>query len=248
MAVKTLSLKNEIPSRQVNTLDPMDIRKLALLDKFKPEKNAGGEQALKKLPPISSCKLAAPFIELSKKYSNVFDFEIGAGILAQKMGYSPDDVFQFIRNFSLFLGMDDAHLNAGVFISVLLNECFKEGYFKSVEIDVRNAPDIRHLGHKNEAILTIHGDTGGGLGVAAVAGSITLNGNTDSAAGFAMQGGEVIVNGSAGTDTGYYMYGGTLRINGNIESLSTQIIGGDIFQFDRQLVKNGKIIAQPENK
>jgi len=96
--------------------------------------------------------------------------------------------------------------------------------------------------------LTVNRNAGIYTGNSMQNGNITINGSCGKGAGHNMYGGIITINGNAGARLGYEMNGGTIIVNGNILSFSTNIKGGDIFQFDRQIVKGGKIIAPPQNR
>jgi formylmethanofuran dehydrogenase subunit C len=53
------------------------------------------------------------------------------------------------------------------------------------------------------------------------------------------------IRGDAGANLGSCMCGGEIRVSGKIKSLASFITGGNIFQNGVQLVKDGKVIAQP---
>jgi formylmethanofuran dehydrogenase subunit C len=77
---------------------------------------------------------------------------------------------------------------------------------------------------------------------------LIVNGNCGTKAGSFMHAGELTINGNEEEGLGHYMKGGTIHVNGNIKSLGPGITGGNIFQYGRQLVKDGVVIDQPQNK
>ena len=96
--------------------------------------------------------------------------------------------------------------------------------------------------------LMIRGNADDNLGHHMKAGSIMLSGDCGPNAGFALRGGTIIINGNAGSKLGDEMTGGSIIVNGRIKSLSRNIIGGDIYQYGVQLVKDGKILHHPSRK
>jgi formylmethanofuran dehydrogenase subunit C len=116
---------------------------------------------------------------------------------------------------------------------------------------------LNGLGQSNEKKLIFHGDVRSNLGVEMKKGKITLFGNAGKNVGIRLKNGEIEVFGDAGERVGYDADGGTIRVHGNIESLGwfdlkegpMVMLGKEnIFQYDRQLIKDGNQIAMPINK
>jgi hypothetical protein len=113
-----------------------------------------------------------------------------------------------------------------------------------------------------------YGDSGNRLALRMAGGTLVTYGSTGTDAALNLQGGDVVVNGRAGYQAGEQLEGGSLTINGDADGFVGQWMqkgiiningktghfilenakGGDIFQFGRQIAKNGKIIAEPVNK
>ena len=78
-------------------------------------------------------------------------------------------------------------------------------------------------------------------------GRIAVYGNVDRAAGILMEGGELAIFGSTGAGAGAFMKGGILRVQKKL-FLHTIIRGGDIYQGDTQIVRDGIVIRRTNNK
>jgi hypothetical protein len=96
--------------------------------------------------------------------------------------------------------------------------------------------------------ITIRRDAGHEAGYRMEGGLIIIEGNAANNVGDNMKGGQIIINGNVGFNLGEEMRGGTISIDGNIGSLSKVIKGGNIFQRGRQIVKDGKQIAEIQNE
>jgi hypothetical protein len=159
--------------------------------------------------------------------------------MSKGISYTPKD----IENFSKSLAYCHAqhghctrlgHANmfdekVGVFLSALMNA----GKSKRFRIFAMGLPfKIRCLGAENTKIITVFGDLGENTGIR-------------------MHSGRLTVHGSVGGNVGSNASGGDIRINGNIRNLPWGSSFDDsnrkvnIFQYDRQLVKDGKIIGLP---
>ena len=98
-------------------------------------------------------------------------------------------------------------------------------------------------------ILEIYGGAGHSLGSGCHGCTIILHGSCgDEAGNYLGPGAKLIIKGNAGWKLGSYMHSGEIHVSGNIQSLGSEITGGNIFQNGRQLVRNGKIIDKPINK
>ena len=202
-----------------------------------------------------------PFLILCEKYPGYTTLD--AVEYARSHYYTQKDIQKFLDSFSVFLGIDDVHVVAGFFLSALINECKQD----NLVLSVKNAPGISVLGYRNTRNFTINGDVGDQTGLDSISGSITINGNSGLVLGYFMTGGTLTINGNAGRYLGSHMKGGKITVNGNteietarcmhdgeimvngkIESLSVDIRGGNVFQFDCQIVKNGHEMGQIKNK
>jgi len=96
--------------------------------------------------------------------------------------------------------------------------------------------------------VVVNGNVGYEAGEMLEGGSLTINGDAGADLGKMMRSGIITLNGNAGIWLADQMKGGTINVNGKISLLGDKIKGGNIFQNGRQLMKDGKIIAQPENK
>jgi formylmethanofuran dehydrogenase subunit C len=105
------------------------------------------------------------------------------------------------------------------------------------------------LGYKmDDGIITVNGNSKYQTGRDMNGGTIIINGDVDTQAGIWMNGGILIINGKCAHWLGNMMAGGTIIVNGIIKpSISDSLLKGNVFQFDRQLVDNGKRIADPIN-
>ena len=117
-------------------------------------------------------------------------------------------------------------------------------------------------------LITVNGNVKDTVGQWACGGTIIVNGDVEKSAGYGMYaGGTLIVNGNTGKDTCLAIFGGdvtingnvngqlcenmkggTVKVNGNIARIGPGIKDGNIFQRGRQLVKDGKQIADIQNE
>lgn len=244
---------------------PAATKSLAILDKLVPQENVGKEReqnvkenkAVKAMQEAFSGYLKKDLFKLDIKgrYST-------AGRQLKSREYTAGDVGTFSTSLVHFEEEKDFAERAGLFLSALMNR--SRG--KDFAIDIANLSiAIECLGYKNtknvtvngyagdhvgdrmeRGKITVNGDVGEDAGIKLKGGRILVKGNAGSSTGYDMSGGTIIVNGDASNMTGWCMRGGTIIVNGNIDSFGQSIEGGDIYQGERQLVKNGAKIDLPE--
>lgn len=111
--------------------------------------------------------------------------------------------------------------------------------------------------------VEIRGNAGDMAGYEQLGGTLEILGNVGNFAGHVMTDGTLLIHGNTGHSVGENMAGGTIRVDGRIERLSNYIylkgenthdgnasiaLGANIWHGKTQIVKDGKIIAQPINK
>ena len=140
----------------------------------------------------------------------------------------------------------------GNFLSALINRCSED----DIHLYVEALPfKISTLGNHNTKRVTIYGSLGSLIAMNMLSGKFVVYGDVNDIA-IGQKGGRAVVNGDVlgspgfGQDNlGDQMEAGDVVINGNIYcGLPTNASGGNIFQYGRQLVRNGGIIARPENR
>ena len=154
--------------------------------------------------------------------------------------------------------------SAGIFLSALVNSCKEDNFTIRLcnilatidSFGFKNRKNVVVFGDQRDNFgqymengsLTLYGNAQHALGSNLGGGSIIIHGNVGTICAFQVKNGEIIVNGNSGGLTGAKMQGGSLTVNGRISSLDSDLKGGNIFQYSRQLVQDGTVIAQPENK
>jgi len=251
-------------------LFPASTKPCALLDRFEQEHNQGKvRKQLSNKQGMHVARLLGAFIPFLEAYYG--DWEKDYYILTLKairgIEFTAKDIQALIpimAEYNSEPGFDHA---AGYFLSALANSARE----KSILLDIRVLETkLVSLGRFCTKELTITGNAGDSFGFGMRRGKLTLNGNCGEYTGLFMNNGELVVNGDSGDVTGYGMKKGILtvngncfgrvggeaqfmgddlviRINGNIRSIYS-VTSGNIFQYDRQIVKDGNEIAKIENK
>jgi len=122
-----------------------------------------------------------------------------------------EDVNGFLR----LVGEKDkkAHpFSLGVFVSRVLNICYKERY---IELDVGLVDGKIDIGDKlnKNVLIYVKGFVEGNIGDGMKNGIVIIDGDVKGRAGYYMEGGVIVVNGNV-DDVGWGMMGGYIDING----------------------------------
>ena len=235
--------------RQASALPAGAFGSIALLDRFQQQENAG--EARKQLHESSVApagKLAGPFLALCAKHSSRNDeFKKGLKETASNMQCGQSDIQQFLDNFSLFLGLDDVHARAGLFISYMIMACTDE----KIEISVKNSPGLDYLGYQiSGKRLDVTGDVGDYFGHSSCYCQLIVSGNAGKAAGyhlgdsnFPMSTSRLRICGNAGQDAGLDLVSGVISIEGDAtgigrgsSKLSEFHVEGNIYTGENNLI------------
>jgi hypothetical protein len=130
----------------------------------------------------------------------------------------------------------------GRILTALISACVEDKFTLDLSKAGFHLMDIRIRKGKDVALV---GSFGKGM-YAEMTGKLTIVGDVVDV-GLILVGGEMDVHGNSFGKTGYFMVFGTIRVFGNIASLGNPDGFGNIYQYERQLVKDGKIVAQPIN-
>jgi len=249
MLVKTITKEKLtfLPSNVSVAVFPVTTKSCALLDKLEKQEMIGKERK----PRV---KISNRMKKLEKAYSDflVQVKRIGSGIvtyiggdeaypialaIAKKIKYSPSDVDLFVsvslpalmktamKDQASQIMSDWCAQYTGQFISALINSSPDSDF--TLHIDAVPQP-IGFLCYMNVKNVIVFGDVNDSFAYCMEGGNIRVEGNAE------------LINND--------IQGGKLSVNGKIAGVSDRINHGNVFQYDRQLVKDGKIISQPENK
>lgn len=237
-----------------------------LLRQLKPQEPAGRETHAIVTGNLMMEQLAVAFKKFAHHYC-MFEGDRNYALaesIAEKLNCSAKE----IEEFSIFLGgckfpnitQQDLSYAAGMFLSALINRSSEKNfiihtehlYFPIDQLGYKNTRNITVRGGvgmncgtaMESGSITIDGDSGYGLGRDMAGGSITANGNAIMV-GIGMIGGKITVHDDCIGQAGYAMRGGTVVSEGKIEKISSDIEGGNIFQRNMQIVKDGMQIAEP---
>jgi len=254
---KTLQRKPFIPSSISVAIFP-GTKACSLLDKFEREERVAPERQEIVLTgkPRAIRQLEKTFELLSKNdgylvqegsENNIFERKIHWRMRLGLLKYSPSDLSLFSLHYLPLLLEAKPSIHTGGILSSLIQSS-KETNFEihTLNFNKDGAPII--LGYKNTKNIVVHGNLGYLSFNGMISGTVVVYG--DCAAHFAplMKGGEITVYGNVGAMLGEYMSGGTIRVYGNIDGISENRWTCNIFQYDRQIVKNGETIDTPINK
>lgn len=247
---------------------PASLKKCGLLDKYAPQENVG-EEKVQKVGESKVREIKGKFREfLAWEYSVEKDKCRGVIVPEYRMAleliggsqYTSEDIKVFSISLVLFQEEKDFPEKAGYFLSALVDS----GKGMDFTVYTENLSVLVDcMGYRNWKNVRIHGNVGKGLGLMMERGRIMLQGNAGDNAGEGLGGGRVIidgnvgreagnemckgsliVNGNAGRGLGENMQGGKIIVNGRISSLSGSMKGGDIFQYEQQVVLDGKVVYE----
>lgn len=119
---------------------------------------------------------------------------------------------------------------------------------KSGKIIIFNEADDWTGRNMSGGLIAVRGNAGHGTGTNMRGGTIIVMGSCGHSTGMGMEGGKIAIFGNAGTEFGNRMAGGEIHVFGKIGGLADDIEGGNIWQGRRQIVKDGKIIAEPDRE
>ena len=164
----------------------------------------------------------------------------------QALKPSARDIELFSIGLVKFQEIPDFNYISGIFLSALVNSS-EDSDFSIRTKDLSRT--LQFLGFKNTKNMVVHGSVGDHFGCDMVRGRVEVNGNAGHYFGVKMVGGSQILNGNViGGWLGDNMNAGNITVYGNIRDLSEHVLGGNIFQRGRQLVKDGEEIDIIENK
>jgi glutamate synthase domain-containing protein 3 len=156
------------------------------------------------------------------------------------MVYSSKDVTDFSITLAEFQEVYNFYVNAGTFLSALVNQCKDEDI--TIVTEHLSTP-VGYLGYKNNKNVLIKGNIGDTVGYEMERGTIRIEGNAIRGVGKDMRGGVIIIEGNAGEEVGRFMYGGEIYLNGGYRSIGDIRSGGTIYHKGEILVKDGKAMA-----
>ena len=189
------------------------------------------------------------YSDLPKKYSTELYHEVCKSFISSD--FTAKEITAFSLVFSDYQkiskhwykpwGLRDFDYFSGFYFSALINNC----HDNEIVLDMRyDHKPIVSLGFRNEKNIIINGDSGPYLGDEMKSGKMIINGVPSRDVGFKMTGGEIMINGDYDQFViGADMLGGVIRVNGKLSSyLGIDRTSGDIYQYDRLVVKNGKVV------
>lgn len=140
--------------------------------------------------------------------------------------YSAKDVTDFSLALAEFQDEERFGMNAGLFLSVLINNCKEDNFTVITEHLVKK---LDSLGYGNTKHIIIHGDVGHYVGKLMRGGTLMVKGNAGDRVGEEMEGGEIVIDGDGEGAIGSDMKGGTITINGCVRGYAgLSMKGGSI--------------------
>ena len=264
MALKNQEKKKDVSFHPAETLANRSRKTFALLDEFAHQGKPGKELGLKVTANRKLEEMQEAFRQalLSPEYLSDLGVYDEILFIAKRLQCKSKDITAFslavLPKFEKTARFSEM---AGLFISAIINTRKEKDFL--IDLSWAGTP-IRYIGYRNAKNIVVKCETSDDAGQSMEVGSIEIFGNARWL-GSGMKDGKIILHGNA-TTVGNGMSGGEIIVNGNIESTGiisggrvvvngnitafvehSLLFGGDIFQFDRQLMAKGKLIAKPEN-
>lgn len=209
-----------------------------LLDKLKKEERVENNSLKIETKPILKDLIDGLYKAVnSKDYEKYYSY-------ISDLKYTAKD----IEDFSIMMPIvddKDFHLNAGIFLNMLINDCKEKEiilYLYGKELTALGA----HNYGKN---IILHGNAGYCTGYCMNSGLLTINGNAKTV-GNMIKDGKIIVKGNTEDWTGCNMDNGEIIIEGNADDYVGERMGNGIITIRGNVgsklgkeMKNGKIIV-----
>jgi hypothetical protein len=248
-----------------------------LLDRFAPETDGGRQGSLQHRNDKGHEEIARIFTECNREFhtdDSRLQFYAGATARLSRIDYSELSIQGFVSELSGQTANENTGVLTGLFLSALVNSCKYDNFTLNLE---HFPYKIFFFGYENTKSVIVRanelGDVGrkmkgGNLEVFATVidagnrmedGTLVIRNDAFIFENFAyeMTGGKVEVHGDVrltpkyeelAEPVGKRMDGGAIHIFGKLFGiLPEDATGGDIYQFDRLLMKDGKVIDKPNS-
>lgn len=211
-------------------------------NRFQPENEIGSKKY--KLEETKTLKRFKRLFKLFLEVNNPPYFDTGLFQhlypAIKDMVYSSKDVTDFSVTLARFQEVYNFDVNAGTFLSALVNKCKDE---EITIITEHLSTPVGYFGYKNSKNVVIKGNVGDTIGYEMEGGTIKIEGNARHNVGRDLRGGAIIIEGNAGEFVGNCMGGGEIYLNGDYCSIGKTRFGGTIYHKGKILVKDGKTMA-----